>query len=93
MSNKLTNILAAILLTTMFLLAVFSIKDDTFTFDETSHVASGYSYLTQQDYRMNPEHPPLVKDLAAVPLLFLNLNHFLKSLKMIVYMFMIMILL
>ena len=58
----------------MFFLAVFSIKDDTFTFDETAHIAAGYSYLTQKDYRMNPEHPPLIKDLAAFPLLFLNLN-------------------
>ncbi|MBU3925918.1 glycosyltransferase family 39 protein, partial [Patescibacteria group bacterium] len=27
-----------------------------------------------QDYRLNPEHPPLIKDLSAIPLLFLNLN-------------------
>jgi 4-amino-4-deoxy-L-arabinose transferase-like glycosyltransferase len=74
MSNRLLNLFAGILLLAMFLLAVFSIRDDTFTFDETSHVASGYSYLTQKDYRLNPEHPPLIKDLAALPLLFLNLN-------------------
>lgn len=74
MSNKITNIAAGILLLIMFCLAVFSIKDDTFTFDETSHIAAGYSYLTQKDYRLNPEHPPLIKDLAAFPLLFLNLN-------------------
>jgi hypothetical protein len=58
----------------MFLLAIFSIKDDTFTFDETAHVVAGYSYLTQKDMRLNPEHPPLIKDLAAIPLLFLKLN-------------------
>ena len=72
--NTLIYIIAVFLLLIMFLLAVFSIKDDTFTFDETAHIAAGYSYLTQQDYRMNPEHPPLIKDLAAFPLLFLNLN-------------------
>jgi hypothetical protein len=74
MSDRLTNTIAAILLATMFFLAVFSIKDDAFTFDETAHVTAGYSYLTQKDYRLNPEHPPLIKDLAAFPLLFLNLN-------------------
>lgn len=74
MSNKTANLLAGILLLTVFLLAVFSIREDTFTFDETAHVAAGYSYLTQKDYRLNPEHPPLIKDLAAFPLLFLNLN-------------------
>ena len=58
----------------MFLLAVFSIKNDTFTFDEVAHVIAGYSYLTQKDMRLNPEHPPLIKDIAAIPLLFLKLN-------------------
>ena len=42
--------------------------------DELAHIPAGYSYLTQKDYRLNPEHPPLAKDLAALPLLFLNLN-------------------
>ena len=74
MSNRFTYIIAGALLTAIFLMAIFSIRDDSFTFDETAHVAAGYSYLTQKDMRLNPEHPPLVKDLSAVPLLFLNLN-------------------
>lgn len=74
MSNRLTYIIAGILILIMFLLAIFSIIDDSFTFDETAHIAAGYSYLTQKDYRLNPEHPPLIKDLAAIPLLFLELN-------------------
>jgi len=44
------------------------------TMDEKAHIPSGYSYLAFQDYRLNPEHPPLAKDLSAVPLLFLDLN-------------------
>ena len=74
MLNRITYIIAGILLLIMLMMAVFSIADDVFTFDETAHVASGYSYLTQRDMRLNPEHPPLVKDLAAIPLLFLNLD-------------------
>lgn len=74
MSKRTTNILAAGLLVFVFLITLLSIKDDTFIFDETAHIAAGYSYLTQKDYRLNPEHPPLVKDLAALPLLFLDLN-------------------
>jgi len=58
----------------MFLVAFFSILDDSFTTDEPVHVTAGYSYLTQKDMRLNPEHPPLIKDLAALPLLFLDLN-------------------
>jgi len=65
---------AGALLLAMATLAILSTRDDTFIYDETTHIASGYSYLTQMDYRMNPEHPPLIKDLAAIPLSFLNLN-------------------
>jgi len=49
-------------------------KGDSATMDEMSHIPAGYSYLTQKDFRINPEHPPLIKDLAALPLLFLDLN-------------------
>lgn len=37
------------------------------TSDEAPHLAAGVSYLATGDYRMNPEHPPLVKQLAAWP--------------------------
>jgi hypothetical protein len=74
MSNRTTNLIAVGLLSLMFLLAFFSMKDDSLTMDESAHIPAGYSYLTQKDYRLNPEHPPLIKDLAAFPLLFLNLN-------------------
>lgn len=74
MSNRLTYTVAFFLLFFMFLVAFFSILDDSFTTDEPVHVTAGYSYLTQKDMRLNPEHPPLLKDLAAIPLLFLNLN-------------------
>lgn len=38
--------------------------------DELAHIPSGYGYVKYLDYRLNPEHPPLVKALAALPLLF-----------------------
>lgn len=47
---------------------------DSAIFDETAHIVAGYNYLKNLDYRFNPEHPPLVKMAAAVPLLFENLN-------------------
>jgi len=74
MSNKSANIIAAILISTMGLMSFLSILNDSFTFDETAHVAAGYSYLTQKDMRLNPEHPPLIKDISALPLLFLKPN-------------------
>jgi hypothetical protein len=44
------------------------------TADENFHLVAGYSYLKWGDYRINPEHPPLVKLLAALPLLGLEIN-------------------
>ncbi len=68
------NIWAIFLLALMFALMFLSSWNDSATMDEQAHIGAGYSYLTQKDMRLNPEHPPLLKDLAALPLLFLNLN-------------------
>ena len=74
LTNKSVNIIAGCLLLLMFLLAFFSLRGDSATMDELAHIPAGYSYITQKDMRLNPEHPPLLKDLATLPLLFLNLN-------------------
>jgi Dolichyl-phosphate-mannose-protein mannosyltransferase len=71
---KYYDFFALFLLAAMSVMMFFSGFNDTATFDEVAHISAGYSYLTQWDMRLNPEHPPLVKDLAAIPLLFLNLN-------------------
>src|SRR5215469_8792090 len=34
---------------------------DGFTIDEAYHIAAGVSYVRYSDFRINPEHPPLVK--------------------------------
>ncbi|MEX2361657.1 MAG: glycosyltransferase family 39 protein, partial [Patescibacteria group bacterium] len=49
-------------------------QTDSQTTDEAVHVLAGYTYLTKRDYRLNPEHPPLVKTLAALPLLAIKPN-------------------
>ena len=71
---KKINILAIALLTLFGLLAVTSMWNDSANYDERIHLPAGYSYITRQDMRLNPEHPPLVKDLAALPLLFMKIN-------------------
>ncbi|MGH3911844.1 MAG: ArnT family glycosyltransferase [Pseudonocardiaceae bacterium] len=48
--------------------------NDSATVDEAAHVAAAYSYLRYGDYRLNPEHPPLTKDLAGLPLQFMDLK-------------------
>lgn len=59
---------------TIWLLASFaqvtlSMRRTSITLDEPLHIASGYSILRTGDYRLIEEHPPLVKLIAAWPLL------------------------
>jgi len=58
----------------MMVVSVLNAKNDSLIYDESAHIPAGYSYLKEHDMRLNPEHPPLLKDLVAIPLLFLNLN-------------------
>jgi 4-amino-4-deoxy-L-arabinose transferase-like glycosyltransferase len=52
----------------MALLADGAARRESVTFDEIAHIGAGVSYLQKLDMRMNEEHPPLAKVLAAVPL-------------------------
>ncbi len=74
MNYKITKYIVFGLLSLMFVLLFSSAWSDSATMDELAHIPSGYSYLSEKDYRLNPEHPPLIKDLSALPLMFLNLN-------------------
>jgi len=64
MSKKLSYFLAGCLLVFMAVVAGLSMKDDSAIVDEVAHLPAGYSYIVKQDMRLNPEHPPLIKDLA-----------------------------
>ena len=55
-------------------LEVRSAMGETQTWDEGIHISAGYSYLTLGDYSWNVEHPPLVKMVSALPLLFMGLR-------------------
>ncbi|MFC1630228.1 glycosyltransferase family 39 protein [Patescibacteria group bacterium] len=72
LSNFATNTIAALFLAFMLIICIFSLAGDSATMDEVAHLPSGYSYVTQNDMRLNPEHPPLVKDFAGAPLLLLD---------------------
>ncbi len=69
-----TGLIVFFILLFMFFVSVTSMAGDSAIRDEMPHITAGYSYLTKGDYRLNPEHPPLIKDLAAFPLLFLKPN-------------------
>lgn len=44
---------------------------DSVTSDEVPHITSGYYYIKSGRYFLNPEHPPLVKDISAILSLFI----------------------
>ncbi|MDP4038410.1 MAG: glycosyltransferase family 39 protein [bacterium] len=72
--KKYEKLIVASLLSLMLLLGIISMRGDSAIVDEVAHIPAGYSYLKFLDYRLNPEHPPLIKDIAALPLLFLKLK-------------------
>lgn len=47
----------------------FSARLESPTFDEPAHLYAGYGYWLHRDFGVNPEHPPLVKLVASLPLL------------------------
>ena len=56
----------------MILVAII-VHGESLTFDEGDHIFAGYMMWHSGDYGMNPEHPPLVKLVATLPLLQENL--------------------
>jgi len=70
-SNQLILIL---LLFLTFLTPFLSARNFSPAYDELTHLPSGFSYLKTGELKLNPEHPPLIKMLAAFPLLFLDLK-------------------
>ncbi|MFC1742635.1 glycosyltransferase family 39 protein [Candidatus Riflebacteria bacterium] len=74
--NK-TQIIFLFMLLFYLLMGLNGIFRMSLTFDELAHIPAGYTYLTENDYRMNfQDHPPLAKMIAALPLLFFKLLTF-----------------
>src|SRR5580704_520573 len=65
----------AVLLLLVFLGELtFSIRQQSLSWDEGDHIFAGYMSWKKVDFGINPEHPPLVKALAAIPLLPMHLK-------------------
>ncbi len=69
-----TKLAVASILIAASTLAFSSVWNDSPIVDEIPHIGAGYSYVVKNDFRLNPEHPPLAKDLAGLALLSLNLK-------------------
>lgn len=67
-------VVAAALLALFAGLSLWEMVGDSLTSDELVHLPSGYAYWKKQEFRLNPEHPPLVKLLCSLPLLGMNLR-------------------
>jgi hypothetical protein len=68
-SNRGVWIAVALLLAVQAAQVVYVVHRESLTWDEGDHIFAGYMMLHTGDYGLNPEHPPLVKMLAALPLL------------------------
>ena len=62
------SVAAGALLLLMALLAGGAALRESATIDEVAHIGAGVSYLQRLELRLNEEHPPLPKVIAALPL-------------------------
>ena len=51
---------------------IFFIRANSQTYDEAMHIAAGYSYLAKRDFRIEPQNPPLMKELQALPIFLIH---------------------
>jgi hypothetical protein len=72
--KKHSTLIVGLILGAFFLLSLSLAWQESATFDEKAHVPAAYTYVRYGDMRLNPEHPPLLKDLAGLPLLFQDLS-------------------
>lgn len=77
MFRKLASYWAAVALVLIcvsaFGLMLYASHGDSAIDDELAHIPAGYGYVHDLSYDLNPEHPPLVKALAMLPVeLFVN---------------------
>ncbi|MBP9727818.1 MAG: glycosyltransferase family 39 protein [Candidatus Moranbacteria bacterium] len=70
--QKRATLIVSLVLLFHFLLSVVVSSQESMTYDEKAHIPAAYSYVRYGDMRLNPEHPPLLKDLVGIFLLPLN---------------------
>jgi hypothetical protein len=69
------ELLCGLILTVMGVNLVSQAARKSLTNDELVHIPSAHRYLIAGDFRFNPEHPPLAKLWAAMPLPFVHLRY------------------
>src|SRR5271167_2366384 len=65
----------ALLLVLVFLgELVVSVHRQSLSWDEGDHIYAGYESWAAGEFGINPEHPPLLKEIATLPLLTMHLS-------------------
>jgi hypothetical protein len=72
MLKKHSNLIVIFILSVVFVVSLVVSRQESTIMDEQAHIPAGYSYVKYNDMRLNPEHPPLLKDLAGLFLLPFN---------------------
>jgi len=67
--NSVLSLLAGGCIAVFLLLILLESSIKSPVFDEPPHLASGLYYLEKGEFRANPQHPPLLKEMSAVALL------------------------
>lgn len=62
------------LLAILVIQLALTIRTESITWDEDNHLYAGYMSWKTSDFGLNPEHPPMVKMLAALPILRMPLR-------------------
>jgi len=57
-----------VVLAVLFLQMITASPMKSPVFDEPAHIGAGFSYWKTQEFKVNPQHPPLLKELGALPL-------------------------
>jgi hypothetical protein len=63
-----------LLLAATFVLPLLYLRNKSVTTDEVTHLPAGYSYFLRKSIVYNPQHPPLIKEICALPLLFMDVK-------------------
>jgi hypothetical protein len=69
-----SRLILGLCLAALFAQGYPSLSLKTPTFDEPAHIGAGLSYLKTGQFRLNLQHPPLLKEIGALPLVLLGVR-------------------
>src|SRR5258705_6701535 len=72
--DRLLRLGAPILLLLLVVQGIAFIRESSQTSDEAAHLLAGYAYLRTGNFLTFPGEPPLLKEIAALPLLAFDLD-------------------